>query len=111
VTVITGSKGELLVGDESGRAGNPRLAELFKDAPRTGKSPTVFAFPQLVEYLGVAGQPVQGPWPPHQQPRPDPDDVESGPVAIPDPASQPAPPPPTPDARSDSSPDLPDVRP
>ena len=35
-------------------AGTPRMAELFKDAPKTGKSPTVFAFPQLVEYLGVA---------------------------------------------------------
>ena len=60
--------------------------ELFKDAPKTGKSPTVFAFPQLVEYLGVAGQPVQGPWPPHQEPRPDPTDIDGTPVAIPDPA-------------------------
>ena len=59
--------------------GNPRMAELFENAPRTGKSPTVFAFPQLVEYLKVAGQPVQGPWPPHQEPRPDPTDVEAGP--------------------------------
>src|SRR3954454_1999328 len=57
------------------------MAELFKDAPKTGKSPNVFAFPQLVEYLGVAGQPVQGPWPPHQEPRPDPTDVEATPVA------------------------------
>ena len=78
--------------DESGgsTAGTPRMAELFKDAPKTGKSPTVFAFPQLVEYLGVAGQPVQGPWPPHQEPRPDPTDIEGTPVAIPDPASSPA---------------------
>ena len=75
--------------DEGGRAGNPRMAELFKDAPKTGKSPTVFAFPQLVEYLGVAGQPVQGPWPPHQEPRPDPE-AESMPVAIPDPGAPPA---------------------
>ena len=60
------------------------MAELFKDAPRTGKSPTVFAFPQLVEYLGVAGQPVQGPWPPHQEPRPNPE-ADSMPVAIADP--------------------------
>ncbi len=92
------------------------MAELFKDAPKTGKSPTVFAFPQLVEYLGVAGQPVQGPWPPHQEPRPDPTDIEGTPVAIPDPASRPAPPAPTPDAptpdaQSDSAPGLPDVRP
>ena len=98
--------------DESGgpTPGNPRMAELFKDAPRTGKSPTVFAFPQLVEYLGVAGQPVQGPWPPHQEPRPDPTDIEGTPVAIPDPASS-RPLPPTPDAESDSAPGLPDVRP
>lgn len=66
--------------------GNPRMAELFANVPAEGKSPTVFAFPQLVEFLGVAGQPVQGPWPPHQQPRPDPDEVESLPVAVPDPA-------------------------
>jgi hypothetical protein len=70
----------------------------------------VFAFPQLVEYLGVAGQPVQGPWPPHQEPRPDPTDIDATPVAIPDPASQQALPP-TPDADSDSAPGLPDVRP
>ena len=65
--------------------GNPRMAELFANAPKTGKSPTVFAFPQLIEYLKVAGQPVQGPWPPHQEPRPDPTEIESGPVAIADP--------------------------
>ena len=47
----------------------------------------------------MAGQPVQGPWPPHQEPRPDPTDIEGTPVAIPDPASGPAPPP-TPDAES-----------
>ena len=58
--------------------GNPRMYELFENAPKTGKSPTVFAFPQLVEYLKVAGQPVQGPWPPHQEPRPDPTEIESG---------------------------------
>ena len=96
--------------DEGGRAGNPRLAELVKDAPNTGKGPNLVACPPLVEYLGVAGQPVQGPWPPHQEPRPDPTDIEGTPVAIPDPASRPAPPP-TPDAESDSAPGLPDVRP
>ena len=66
--------------------GNPRLYELIENAPKTGKSPTVWAFPQLVDYLKVAAQPVQGPWPPHQQPRPDPD-ADSMPVAIPDPES------------------------
>ena len=64
--------------------GNPRLYELFENAPKTGKSPTVWAFPQLIDYLKVAGQPVQGPWPPHQEPRPDPE-AESTPVAVPDP--------------------------
>ena len=66
---------------------NPRLYELIEHAPKTGKSPTVWAWPQLVDYLKIAGQPVSGPWPPHQEPRPDPD-YESGPVAIPDPQSQ-----------------------
>jgi hypothetical protein len=75
--------------------GNPRLYELIEHAPKTGKSPTVWAWPQLVDYLKVAGQPVQGPWPPHQERRPDPGD-ESLPVAVPDPqstapASQPPP--------------------
>jgi len=44
---------------------------------------------ELIDYLKVAGQPVAGPWPPHQQPRPDPD-YESLPVAVPDPESRPA---------------------
>jgi hypothetical protein len=66
--------------------GNPRLYELIEHAPKTGKSPTVWAWPQLVEYLKVAGQPVQGPWPPHQERRPDPE-AESLPVAVPDPQS------------------------
>jgi hypothetical protein len=69
--------------------GNPRMFELIENAPKTGKSPTMWAFPQLVDYLKVAGQPVQGPWPPHQEPRPDPTAVDSGPVAVPDPASTP----------------------
>ena len=64
---------------DSGR--NPRMAELFANAPKTGKSPTIWAFPAVVNWLEVAGQPVQGPWPPHQEPRPDPDD-ESLPVAV-----------------------------
>jgi hypothetical protein len=66
--------------------GNPRLYELIEHAPKTGKSPTVWAWPQLVDYLKVAGQPVQGPWPPHQERRPDPE-AESLPVAVPDPQS------------------------
>ena len=66
--------------------GNPRFYELIENAPKTGKSPTVWAWPQLTEYFKVAGQPVAGPWPPHQEPRPDPD-YEAGPVAVPDPES------------------------
>ena len=52
--------------------GNPRLYELIEHAPKTGKSPTVWAWPELIDYLKVAGQPVAGPWPPHQEPRPEP---------------------------------------
>jgi hypothetical protein len=69
--------------------GNPRLYELIEHAPKTGKSPTVWAWPQLIDYLKVAGQPVAGPWPPHQQPRPDPEE-DSLPVAVADPESRPA---------------------
>ena len=36
---------------------------------------------QFIDFLKVAGQPVQGPWPPHQEPRPDPD-ADSLPVAV-----------------------------
>jgi hypothetical protein len=64
--------------------GNPRLFELVEHAPKTGKSPTVWAWPELMDYLKIAGQPVSGPWPPHQEPRPDPEE-ESLPVAVPDP--------------------------
>ena len=66
---------------------NPRMAELFgapPGSPAPGASPTVFAFPAVVEFMKVAGQPVAGPWPPHQHPRPDPED-DAGPVAIPEP--------------------------
>jgi hypothetical protein len=68
--------------------GNPRLYELVEHAPKTGKSPTVWAWPELIDYLKIAGQPVAGPWPPHQEPRPDPE-YDSGPVAVPDPESFP----------------------
>ena len=67
--------------------GNPRLYELIEHAPKTGKSPTVWAWPELIDYLKVAGQPVAGPWPPHQEPRPDPE-YDSLPVAVPDPEAR-----------------------
>jgi len=44
----------------------------------------MWAWPHLIDHLKVAGQPVQGPWPPHQEKRPDPD-AESLPQAVPDP--------------------------
>jgi len=61
--------------------GNPRIFELIENAPKTGKSPTIFAWPEVVDWLRIAGQPVPGPWPPHQRPRPNPED-ESLPVAV-----------------------------
>jgi hypothetical protein len=64
--------------------GSPRLFALIENSPKTGKSPTVWAWPQFTEFLKVSSQPVQGPWPPHQEPRPDPD-AESLPVAVRDP--------------------------
>lgn len=75
----------LLDADSTGRGQQiPRLYELIKDLPKDGKSPTMWAWPQLIDHLKVASQPVQGPWPPHQEPRPEPD-AESLPVAIADP--------------------------
>jgi hypothetical protein len=65
--------------------GNPRLYEVVQGVPKTGTS-TVWAWPELMEYLKVAGQPVQGPWPPHQEPRPDPSE-DTLPVAVRDPQS------------------------
>ena len=41
--------------------GNPRLYELIENAPKTGKSPTVWAWPQLVDHLKAAGPPVPQP--------------------------------------------------
>ncbi len=71
--------------------GNPRIYELLENAPKTGKSPTIWAWPEVMDWLRVAGQPVPGPWPPHQQPRPNPEE-ESLPVAIVEPKRPAAPP-------------------
>src|SRR5260370_38333898 len=81
--------------------GNPRLYELIEHAPKTGKSPTVWAWPELIDYLKVAGQPVAGPWPPHQEPRPDPEE-DFPPGAVPAPQSRGAPPETRPEARPGS---------
>jgi len=64
-------------------SGNPRLFELIEHAPKAGKSPTVWAWPELIDYLKIAGQPVPGPWPPHQEPRPNPEE-DTLPVAVAD---------------------------
>jgi hypothetical protein len=65
---------------------NPRLFELIEHSPKTGPGATVWSWPQVIDHLKVAGQPVSGPWPPHQEPRPDPEE-DSLPVAIADPES------------------------
>ena len=64
--------------------GNPRLYELVEHTPKSGDSPTIWAWPEVMDWFRVAGQPVPGPWPPHQQPRPDPE-AESVPVAVAEP--------------------------
>ncbi len=64
--------------------GNPRIYELIENAPKVGKSPTIWAWPEVVDWLRIAGQPVPGPWPPHQQARPNPEE-ESLPVAVAEP--------------------------
>jgi len=62
-------------------SGNPRFFALIENSPKEGSSPTIWAWPQITEYLKIASQPVQGPWPAHQEPRPDPD-ADSMPVAV-----------------------------
>jgi hypothetical protein len=79
--------GSMRIESDGHSQGNPRLYELIEHAPKTGKSPTVWAWPELIDYLKIAGQPVAGPWPPHQEPRPDPE-YDSLPVAVPDPEAQ-----------------------
>jgi hypothetical protein len=82
VTWVTADHDEMAE-DAPGRRGNPRIYELIENAPKTGTSPTIWAWPEVVGWLKVASQPVPGPWPPHQQPRPDPDD-EGLPTAVAD---------------------------
>ncbi|HEY4410564.1 MAG TPA: hypothetical protein VGO87_11840 [Acidimicrobiia bacterium] len=66
---------------EESAPGSPRIYDLIKHTPKEGKSPTIWAWPQVVGLWKVAGQPVPGPWPPHQEPLPDPE-AESTPVAV-----------------------------
>lgn len=66
--------------------GNPRIFELIEGAPKVNAdptSPTIWAWPEVVDMLKIAGQPVPGPWPPHQVPRPDPAPEEI-PIAVPE---------------------------
>jgi hypothetical protein len=68
--------------------GNARIYELIEGAPKTGKSPTIWAWPEVVDWFKIAGQPVPGPWPPHQEPRREPE-AESLPEAVAEPRSTP----------------------
>lgn len=61
--------------------GDPRIYELIENSPKVGQSPTIWAWPEIINFLKVASQPVQGPWPAHQEPRPDPD-ADSMPTAV-----------------------------
>ena len=77
-------KGSVMAVESSGHErGNPRFFALIENSPKTGGSPTIWAWPQFTEFMKVASQPVQGPWPAHQEPRPDPD-ADSLPTAVPD---------------------------
>lgn len=94
-TITVQAQGVGMAVESSGHSrGNPRLFELIEDSPKTGASPTVWAWPELIDYLKIAGQPVQGPWPPHQQRRPDPEE-DTLPMAVPDPQAFPRRPDPT----------------
>lgn len=74
--------------------GSPRIYELIQDAPKTGSHPkvgaanTIWAWPEVVDFLKVAGQPVPGPWPPHQEQRPDPSVAAAEPTAVAEPAQE-----------------------
>jgi hypothetical protein len=70
--------------------GTPRIFALIEHVPKesAGKSPSIWAWPQVVDMFKVAGQPVPGPWPPHQDLRPDPE-METTPVAVPEQRTRP----------------------
>lgn len=74
--------------------GSPRIYELIQDAPKTGRHPkvgaanTIWAWPEVVDFFKVAGQPVPGPWPPHQEQRPDPSVSAAEPTAVAEPAQE-----------------------
>ena len=72
--------------------GSPRIYELVQDAPgknnqhRPGGDNSVWAWPEVTDFLKIAGQPVPGPWPPHQEARPDPELGSAEPQAVAEPA-------------------------
>ena len=68
--------------------GSPRIYELIQDAPGKGKANSVWAWPEVVDFLKVAGQPVPGPWPPHQEKRPDPALASGEAVAVAEPEQE-----------------------
>lgn len=84
------------MGDDDFEAspGSPRIYELIQDAPKTGSHPkvgaanTIWAWPEVVDFLKIAGQPVPGPWPPHQEQRPDPTVSAAEPTAVAEPAQE-----------------------
>lgn len=71
--------------------GSPRIFELIQDAPgknnqnRVGGDNSVWAWPEVTDFLKIAGQPVPGPWPPHQEARPDPELGSAEPQAVAEP--------------------------
>jgi hypothetical protein len=74
--------------------GSPRIYELIQDAPgknnqhRPGGDNSVWAWPEVTDFLKIAGQPVPGPWPPHQERRPDPEVGSAEPQAVAEPAQE-----------------------
>lgn len=74
--------------------GSPRIFELIQDAPgkgnqhRKGGDNSVWAWPEVTDFLKIAGQPVPGPWPPHQEARPDPELGSAEPQAVAEPAQE-----------------------
>lgn len=74
--------------------GSPRIFELVQDAPgkdnqhRPGGDNSVWAWPEVTDFLKIAGQPVPGPWPPHQEKRPDPEVGSAVPEAVSEPEQE-----------------------
>lgn len=91
VPMTWGTAGKLYEPPSKARhPGSPRIYELIETLPTENKdprTPTIWAWPEVVDMLRIAGQPVPGPWPPNQNPRPDPSapGYEAVPVAVAEP--------------------------